>query len=226
MASTMSLSSSPDWSFLMFQIMAERRSTRPLINGLLLDHSRLVDIPFQVEFPHPKNDLVQRFQVFYLGNVAVAKPVGMEVINNTLQTALSRCKAEWIPVTVNVASATVTIIQQQTEEPLSECRVRFLSFMGVGKDVRTFAFIMAEAPGLFMCHMFWCEPNAAPLSEAVQAACMLRYQKCLDGRPQGSSCLPTPPADSVARRVGSSVRRGVQSILGSFKTKRPGGQTP
>ncbi|OCT96316.1 hypothetical protein XELAEV_18013992mg [Xenopus laevis] len=208
------------------QIMAERRSTRPLINGLLLDHSRLVDIPFQVEFPAPKNDLVQRFQVFYLGNVAVAKPVGMEVINNTLQTALSRCKAEWIPVTVNVASATVTIIQQQTEEPLSECRVRFLSFMGVGKDVRTFAFIMAEAPGLFMCHMFWCEPNAAPLSEAVQAACMLRYQKCLDGRPQGSSCLPTPPADSVARRVGSSVRRGVQSILGSFKTKRPGGQTP
>lgn len=51
--------------------------------------------------------------------------------------------------------------------------MRFLSFMGVGKDVHTFAFIMAEGPGDFICHMFWCEPNAASLSEAVQAACMV-----------------------------------------------------
>lgn len=51
--------------------------------------------------------------------------------------------------------------------------MRFLSFMGVGKDVQTFAFIMAEGPRDFSCHMFWCEPNAASLSEAVQAACMV-----------------------------------------------------
>ncbi|KAG9468858.1 hypothetical protein GDO78_021811 [Eleutherodactylus coqui] len=208
------------------RIMAERRTTRSLMDSLFMDQSRLVDVPFQVEFPAPKNELVQRFQVFYLGSVCVSKPVGMEVVNNTLQTALSTDRASWIPVTVNVASATVTVLHQQTEETISECRVRFLSFMGVGRDIHTFAFIMAEAPGIFICHMFWCEPNAAHLSEAVQAACMLRYQKCLDARPQTVSCLPTPPADSVARRVGSSVRRGVQSLLGTFKTKRPGGQTP
>ena len=51
--------------------------------------------------------------------------------------------------------------------------MRFLSFMGVGKDIHTFAFIMAEGPGDLICHMFWCEPNAASLSEAVQAACMV-----------------------------------------------------
>ncbi|XP_073420060.1 amyloid beta precursor protein binding family B member 1-like isoform X1 [Dendrobates tinctorius] len=208
------------------RIMAERRSTKSIMDGLFLDQSRMVDVPFQVEFPAPKNELVQGFQVFYLGSVSVSKPVGMDVINNTLQTALRTDRADWTPVTVNVASATVTVLHQQTEETLSECRVRFLSFMGVGCDVHTFAFIMAEAPGIFICHMFWCEPNAAHLSEAVQAACMLRYQKCLDARPQTVSCLPTPPADSVARRVGSSVRRGVQSLFGSFKTKRPGGQTP
>lgn len=60
---------------------------------------------------------------------------------------------------------------------LSECRVRFLSFMGVGKDVHTFAFIMAESPQDFSCHMFWCEPNAASLSEAVQAACMVSLKR-------------------------------------------------
>lgn len=124
--------------------------------------------------------------------------------------------------------------------------------MGVGKDVHTFAFIMAEGPRDFTCHMFWCEPNAASLSEAVQAACMvsfkhprdetfvwvikkymyfkvfvffpkLRYQKCLDARPPSlASCLPTPPADSVARRV----KKGVQSLLGSFKSYRSGSQSP
>lgn len=54
-----------------------------------------------------------------------------------------------------------------------ECRVRFLSFMGVGKDVHTFAFIMDTGNQRFECHVFWCEPNAANVSEAVQAACMV-----------------------------------------------------
>ncbi|KAK2823553.1 hypothetical protein Q7C36_020153 [Tachysurus vachellii] len=207
------------------KIMAQRKSSKSSLTRLNIDPSKLVDIPVQ-EFPAPKNELVQRFQVRYLGNVQVAKPVGMDTLNSALEIALaSRDKADWSPVTVNVASATLTILISDTEEVLSECRVRFLSFMGVGKDVHTFAFIMAEGPGDFICHMFWCEPNAASLSEAVQAACMLRYQKCLDARPPSSiSCLPGPPADSVARRVGSSVKKGVQSLLGTFK--RSGAQTP
>ncbi|XP_016364828.1 amyloid beta A4 precursor protein-binding family B member 1-like [Sinocyclocheilus rhinocerous] len=202
------------------KIMAQRKSS----SRQNTDPSRLGDLPFQ-EFPAPKNELVQRFQVQYLGRVPVTKPAGMDVINVALATALNS-KDNWTPVTVNVASATLSILTSETEEVLSECRVRFLSFMGVGKDVHTFAFIMAERPGDFICHMFWCDPNAASLSEAVQAACMLRYQKCLDARPPsgGSSCLPGPPADSVARRVGSSVKKGVQSLLGSFK--RSGSQTP
>ncbi|KAJ8392103.1 hypothetical protein AAFF_G00079090 [Aldrovandia affinis] len=214
------------------KIMSERKSSKSCLNRLNIDPSKLVDIPVQ-EFPAPKNELVQRFHVRYLGNTLVAKPVGkgrfgMETVNVALETALTtKEKQDWTPVTVNVASATLTILTTETEEVLSECRVRFLSFMGVGKDVHTFAFIMAEGPGDFVCHMFWCEPNAASLSEAVQAACMLRYQKCLDARPlSSSSCLPTAPADSVAWRVGSSVKKGVQTLLGSFKQKRSGPESP
>ncbi|XP_074776275.1 amyloid beta precursor protein binding family B member 1 isoform X4 [Athene noctua] len=210
------------------QIMAERRSARAGANGLCTDPSRLVEIPFQVEFPAPKSEVVQKFPVCYLGCVPVAKPVGMDVINAALEAALAAgARERWTPIVVSVAPATLTITHQQSEAVLCECRVRFLSFMGVGRDVRSFAFIMASAPGAFRCHMVWCEPNAAGLSEALQAACMLRYQKCLDARPQASSsCLPAPPADSVARRVGSSVRRGVQTLLGSLKPRRLGAQTP
>ncbi|XP_028713991.1 amyloid-beta A4 precursor protein-binding family B member 1 isoform X1 [Peromyscus leucopus] len=210
------------------KIMSERHNARCLVNGLSLDHSKLVDVPFQVEFPAPKNELVQKFQVYYLGNVPVAKPVGVDVINGALESVLSSSSREqWTPSHVSVAPATLTILHQQTEAVLGECRVRFLSFLAVGRDVHTFAFIMAAGPASFCCHMFWCEPNAASLSEAVQAACMLRYQKCLDARSQTStSCLPAPPAESVARRVGWTVRRGVQSLWGSLKPKRLGSQTP
>lgn len=62
---------------------------------------------------------------------------------------------------------------QDEEEVLVECRVRFLSFMGVGRDVHTFAFIMDVGGHRFDCHVFWCEPNAGNVSEAVQAACMV-----------------------------------------------------
>ncbi|KAF1570636.1 UNVERIFIED_CONTAM: Amyloid-beta A4 precursor protein-binding family B member 1, partial [Eudyptes pachyrhynchus] len=58
------------------QIMVERRSARALANGLSMDPSRLVEIPFQVEFPAPKSEVVQKFPVCYLGCVPVAKPVG------------------------------------------------------------------------------------------------------------------------------------------------------
>jgi hypothetical protein len=205
------------------KIMTERKASKPGLSRLNSDPCKPLSIPIE-EFPAPKNELFQHFHVYYLGNECVAKPVGMDTINVALEKAMDgKDKHDWIPVSVNVAPATLTILARQTEDVLSECRVRFLSFMGVGKDVRTFAFIMAEGPSDFICHMFWCDPNAASLSEAVQAACMLRYQKCLDARPPSlGSCLPTPPADSVARRV----KKGVQSLLGSFKSYRSGSQSP
>ncbi|XP_039204123.1 amyloid-beta A4 precursor protein-binding family B member 1 [Crotalus tigris] len=211
------------------KIVTERRSVQSSLNGISLDPSKMVEIPFQVEFPAPKSESVQKFQVYYLGSVSVAKPVGMEVINSALEAALaSGSKEQWAPAQFSVAPATLTLAHQQTDAVLCECRVRFLSFMGSGQDVRSFAFIMAAATGHFRCHMIWCEPNAAGLSEAVQAACMLRYQKCLDARPQStsSSCLPASPADSVARRVGSTVRKGIQALLGTLQPKRQGSQTP
>lgn len=64
---------------------------------------------------------------------------------------------------------------QDEEEVLVECRVRFLSFMGVGRDVHTFAFIMDAGGHRFDCHVFWCDPNAGNVSEAVQAACMVSH---------------------------------------------------
>ncbi|XP_013373503.1 PREDICTED: amyloid beta A4 precursor protein-binding family B member 2 isoform X9 [Chinchilla lanigera] len=212
------------------KIMAERKNAKALACSSLQERTNVnLDVPLQVDFPTPKTELVQRFHVQYLGMLPVDRPVGMDTLNSAIESLMtSSDKDDWPSVNMNVADATVTVISEKNEEEvLVECRVRFLSFMGVGKDVHTFAFIMDTGSQRFECHVFWCEPNAANVSEAVQAACMLRYQKCLVARPPSQKVRPPPPpADSVTRRVTTNVKRGVLSLLDTLKQKRPVSETP
>ncbi|XP_023558555.1 amyloid-beta A4 precursor protein-binding family B member 2 isoform X14 [Octodon degus] len=212
------------------KIMAERKNAKALACSSLQERTNVnLDMPLQVDFPTPKTELVQRFHVRYLGVLPVRRPAGMDTLNSAIESLMtSSNKEDWPSVNMNVADATVTVISEKNEEEvLVECRVRFLSFMGVGKDVHTFAFIMDTGSQRFECHVFWCEPNAANVSEAVQAACMLRYQKCLVARPPSQKVRPPPPpADSVTRRVTTNVKRGVLSLIDTLKQKRPVSETP
>ncbi|XP_070613135.1 amyloid beta precursor protein binding family B member 2 isoform X7 [Erythrolamprus reginae] len=207
------------------KIMAERKNAKAVACNPLQERSNVaLEVPLQVDFPTPKTELVQKFHVQYLGMLPVTKPVGMEMLNGTIENLMeSSNREEWTPVTMNVADATVTVISDGNEEEIVvECRVRFLSFMGVGKDIHTFAFIMDAGNQHFECHVFWCEPNAGNVSEAVQAACMLRYQKCLVARPLSQKVRPPPPpADSMTRRVTTNVKRGALSLIDTLKQKRP-----
>lgn len=55
----------------------------------------------------------------------------------------------------------------------------------------------------------------------------LRYQKCLVARPPSQkACSQAPPADSVSRRVSTSVKRGVLSLIDTLKQKRPVTELP
>ncbi|XP_062865108.1 amyloid beta precursor protein binding family B member 2 isoform X2 [Trichomycterus rosablanca] len=211
------------------RIMAERKIAKAMAGGSLQDRSHSgLDVPLQ-EFPTPKTELVQKFQVLYIGMMPVARPIGMDILNDAVDSLIgSSNRDDWIPVLLNVADATVTVMKEKVEEEvLVECRVRFLSFMGVGRDVHSFAFIMDTGNQHFECHVFWCEPNAGSVSEAVQAACMLRYQKCLVARPPSQrSCSQAPPSDSVTRRVSTSVKRGVLSLIDTLKQKRSVSELP
>lgn len=61
--------------------------------------------------------------------------------------------------------------------------------MGVGRDVHTFAFIMDVGGHRFDCHVFWCDPNAGHVSEAVQAACMVSRTRTSGSLPGQTSGL-------------------------------------
>ncbi|XP_020498253.1 amyloid beta precursor protein binding family B member 2 isoform X1 [Labrus bergylta] len=209
------------------KIMAERKSAKAAAGSSSQTGS---DVPLQ-EFPLPKTELVQKFHVLYLGMISVSRPIGMDIINSAIENLISSTgKEDWTPVILSIADTTLAVIKdkEEDEEVLVECRVRFLSFMGVGRDVHTFAFIMDTGSQHFQCHIFWCDPNAGCVSEAVQAACVLRYQKCLVARPpsQRAGASSSPSADSVTRRVTTSVKRGVQSLIDTLKTKKQPSELP
>lgn len=53
--------------------------------------------------------------------------------------------------------------------------------MGISlDDVKRAGFISQIDERQFMAHCFECEPSAGALCKTIEAACKLRYQKCLD----------------------------------------------
>ncbi len=107
-------------------------------------------------------------------------------------------------MTVAVAPSTVTISFEDPGESPLDCRVRFLSFLGIGENIAHCAFIMHTAQDTFVAHVLHAEPNAGPLCKTIEAACKLRYQKCLDARP-----VQQQRSDAAAQR--SSDSRYVES---------------
>lgn len=90
-------------------------------------------------------------------------------------------------VLVSVAPSVIGITST-TESPPKvqlEVRVRFLSFMGIGSDVRTCGIIIHTSRDDFEAHCFYQTPSTGALCKAIEAACVLRYQKCLDAHHGG-----------------------------------------
>jgi hypothetical protein len=62
-------------------------------------------------------------------------------------------------------------------ENLFECRIRYLSFIGIANDVRMCGFIMHSADNTFKCHAFLCENTSGPLCKTIEAACKVIFNK-------------------------------------------------
>ena len=61
---------------------------------------------------------------------------------------------------------------QENGEQYAECRVRYLSFLGIGQqNVKFCAFIMHTAQDQFLAYVFYCEPSSGALCKTIEAAC-------------------------------------------------------
>eukprot|EP00088_Acartia_fossae_P002301 TRINITY_DN10925_c0_g1_i1.p1 TRINITY_DN10925_c0_g1~~TRINITY_DN10925_c0_g1_i1.p1 ORF type:complete len:710 (-),score=234.46 TRINITY_DN10925_c0_g1_i1:545-2674(-) len=162
-------------------------------------------------FPTPMEEPRKMIKAWYLGNIQVSQPGGMETVNAAIQELTENVpQSEWKTASVSVAPSTVQISFLDGFEPI-DCRVRFLSFLGIGNNVQQAAFIMHTAQDTFVCHVFHCEPTAGPLCKTIEAACKLRYQKCLDARPASR------PEQTSSER--SSIGATIKNMFGALTKK-------
>ncbi|XP_037544108.1 amyloid-beta A4 precursor protein-binding family B member 3 [Nematolebias whitei] len=160
------------------KMMTEKVLTRPS-HSLTMDSISPEDLPRHVEFLEAVRQQVQKFEVQYIGNLPVSRAMGMEVLNRAIESIMnSTDQDDWEPTVIHVTDKVLSLWKgEDGDEPLWECQVRFLTFLGVGHDSHTFAVIIDGGTQQFECHVFWCEPDAGILSEAVQAACMVKFKK-------------------------------------------------
>ncbi|XP_023345968.1 protein Fe65 homolog [Eurytemora carolleeae] len=166
-------------------VSSDRRDrTAPRPTSLAVESGKKLARPEPQEtFPTPMEEPRKILKAWYLGSLQVTQPGGMNTINAAIQELTETVPREqWRTAAVAVAPSTVQVSFVDGVEPI-ECRVRFLSFLGIGTNVQQAAFIMHTAQDTFICHVFHCEPTAGPLCKTIEAACKLRYQKCLDARP-------------------------------------------
>ncbi|XP_018611805.1 amyloid-beta A4 precursor protein-binding family B member 3-like isoform X2 [Scleropages formosus] len=203
------------------KIVAEKASMHPSMSrSLTVESISSEDLPLQVDFMDAASQRVQRFQVQYVGNLPVPRAMGMEVLNRAIESIMNTTERdEWEPISIHVTDAVLSLWKGQEEaDPFWECQVRYLTFLGVGHDTHTFAVIVDTGRQRFECHVFWCEPDAGTISEAVQAACMVQYQKCLVAQ--------TPPLKSKMLWTGSKVKRATSMDISSLESRHHGPSSP
>ncbi|KAL1505805.1 hypothetical protein ABEB36_005282 [Hypothenemus hampei] len=167
----------------------------------------------QSSFPTPMEEPKKILRAQYLGCIQVSQATGMDALNDAIdRLATSVTTDKWQPVNISIAPSMISVHHPTDERLLAECRVRYLSFLGIGKNIKHCAFIMHTAQDTFMAHVFYCEPSSGALCKTIEAACKLRYQKCLDAHPQGlgnnGAGVNTP---------GSGIGAALKSIVGTLR---------
>lgn len=113
----------------------------------------------------------------YLGSQEVINATGIEALNAAIDSVVDFTQNDvWEHVNVSVAPSMISI-HSTGDEPrlIAECRVRYLSFLGIGKNVKNCAFIMHTAQDKFVAHVFYCEPSSGALCKTIEAACKVSF---------------------------------------------------
>uniref|UniRef100_A0A8C4UYB2 PID domain-containing protein n=1 Tax=Falco tinnunculus TaxID=100819 RepID=A0A8C4UYB2_FALTI len=227
----------------LLQIVAERAvASSRLPCATTLEPVSTEDLPLQVDILEAVRQSMQTYKALYIGSLPVPRAMGMDVLNKAIEK-LTRGpgREHWMPSLIHVSDTAMRVHPAQEDEEAAhiwECQVRYVTFLGVGRDAHTFALIV-DTGRCFQCTAFWCEPDAGTISEAVQAACMVQYQKCLvaaapakvkgaTGRGWAGPTATGDAATGAAKASGSSGgaagpgarRRGLFSLLEAFRLRR------
>ncbi|KFV71065.1 Amyloid beta A4 precursor protein-binding family B member 3, partial [Dryobates pubescens] len=159
------------------KIMAERAvASSGLRRAATLEPVSADDLPLQVDILEAVRQSMQTYEALYIGSLPVPRAMGMDVLNEAIEKMTrGPGREQWTPSLIHVSDTAMRVHPVQEDEDAAhiwECQVRYVTFLGVGRDAHTFALIV-DTGRRFQCAAFWCEPDAGTISEAVQAACMV-----------------------------------------------------
>jgi len=177
-------------------------------NDEILIQNRPTSFPESVSFPTPIEEQKNNLSCKYLGCIYVEKPGGMDILRPAIEKiAMTVPEDKWISVVVNISPTSITVCSDdEKKEQLIDCRIRYLSFLGVGNDTNFCGIIIHCADNSFKCHVFYCQPSCIQLCKNLEAACKLRYQKCLDAHPE--------PAKPIEQTKGYAAQ--IKNLVESF----------
>ncbi|CAG0922461.1 unnamed protein product [Notodromas monacha] len=171
-------------------------------------------------FPTPMDEPRKIIQAVYVGSQEVNKSSGMDVLHGAIDYLTSSIPMDqWAPVNIAVAPSTITVSSQEGDGRNRvdfECRVRFLSFLGIGKNIIYCGIIVHTAQEKFIAHVFSCEPSSAGLCRTVEAACKLRYQKCMDAHGPRKTKPSSGPTSSKSSAESTESSKTFKSTLKSM----------
>ncbi|XP_017489115.1 PREDICTED: amyloid beta A4 precursor protein-binding family B member 2-like [Rhagoletis zephyria] len=138
------------------------------------------------EFPTPIEEPRKTIPAMYIGLVPVNKPMGVEVLNMAIEEIVSSLKLSLSDendetelmrhVYVHISPSNIVVECQDTGATLVECRVRYLSFLGISLDnVKRCGFIMQVDDSQFVAHCFQAEPSAGALCKTIEAALLPQF---------------------------------------------------
>ncbi|XP_015789846.1 protein Fe65 homolog [Tetranychus urticae] len=194
-----------------------------------------------LEFPTPIEEPRKTIVARYLGKTPVPKPTGVDILNEAIDRIVfdldkaypdrksaafgEEKEGRGIISLVHISPSTITVESTVDGKILVECRVRYLSFLGISKNnVENCGFILQVDDNLYEVHCFECEPSSGALCKTIEAACKLRFQKCLDAHKQrcsqaifsGNQPKTTSPVSSFRMKPSQSMGAIKNSLINAF----------
>lgn len=117
------------------------------------------------------------FQAEYLGKCLVSNISGINTIKHAIDIVKSQNTK--IDVNVEVSMAEIVVKDLKKNNVIVNCRMRYISFIGIGEDIQMFAFISVLNMDGPVCYVFK-NPPKSHLPIAVKQACYLRYQSIME----------------------------------------------
>ncbi|XP_028405672.1 uncharacterized protein LOC114528243 [Dendronephthya gigantea] len=208
------------------KILAEKRRAREnQQNGSTKQWSDILNTPpkpsqkdqagFNVK---PVTESKKSFSGKFIGKVEVPRPTGIDVVHKAIDVAITSTNPHtWRTCLIEITVSSVRSTDCLSQEVIAENRIKFVSFIGVAKDVRFCGYISSGDPSSpFLCHVFQCTPNAASFTKALEEACRLRLQSCLDTNPElAEKFIPTEAGKNTDKDMNRSGA-GIKGFLGKL----------